>query len=228
MRHTLLTVISALIATVFIQCSVAIPVRPVWESNEGEERAINPPGFAHSTWHTSRNTMMIPAAPVEVADGLGAVYARDEGRLIFTKAAGHTLHGFWIEAGSERPCNLPIDGSYHWGRIEFTFAGDRFEGRWSYCDSFDWAGPWTSTRIMTRALNGAAVLFGRVEYTHFYAVQTGDRPLFERELKAVLAAPEDVLPGRHRLLTVVAQRKARRLLQQADTLFASKPSSSER
>ncbi len=57
---------------------------------------------------------------------------------------------------------------------------------------------------------------------------TPDRPLFERELKAVLAAPEDVLPGRHRLLTVVAQRKARRLLQQADTLFASKPSSSER
>jgi hypothetical protein len=70
-----------------------------------------------------------------------------------------------------------------------------------------------------RLASAGRFLLTDVEWARAHAVTTGDRAGFTNALEEVLAAPDDVLPG-ERLMTVVAKRRARRLLQQSDSLFA--------
>jgi len=61
-------------------------------------------------------------------------------------------------------------------------------------------------------------LTARLYYAEYYARQTQDRTLFERQLHAILDAPDDLLPEM-RLANAVAKRKARRLLARVDEWF---------
>lgn len=67
-------------------------------------------------------------------------------------------------------------------------------------------------------VSGGHFLLARVERARTLHVVLGERDLFERELRAVLNAPMDLLPG-ERLLTAGAKRRAERLLDRADFLF---------
>ncbi len=67
-------------------------------------------------------------------------------------------------------------------------------------------------------LSGGRFLLVRVLYAQHCVAAQGNRELFDQELKAVLDAPPDILPG-YRLFTTLAQRRARRLAERADELF---------
>jgi hypothetical protein len=67
-------------------------------------------------------------------------------------------------------------------------------------------------------LTGGRFLLSKVYFARFYAVQTGNRELFSELLHSVVAADPAVLPG-YQLISVVAQEKARNLLQKEDDLF---------
>jgi len=58
----------------------------------------------------------------------------------------------------------------------------------------------------------------RLYYAEYFARQTQDRALFERQLHAILDAPDDLLPEQ-RLANAVAKRKAARLLSRVDEWF---------
>jgi len=58
-------------------------------------------------------------------------------------------------------------------------------------------------------LSRGRFLLSRVLYAQHCVAAEGDRELFDRELKAVLDAPPDILPG-YRLFTTLAQRRAHR------------------
>lgn len=62
------------------------------------------------------------------------------------------------------------------------------------------------------AVSGGHLLLARVEYARLYSLPIGDRATFDREIRAVLDAPLEVLPG-YRLLTVSAKRQAEALLR---------------
>ncbi len=68
------------------------------------------------------------------------------------------------------------------------------------------------------ALTGGKFLLTRVMQARFYAVVMQDRPLFERLLKEVLAAPADGLPSA-RLPNEMAKRRAARYLKLAEDFF---------
>jgi hypothetical protein len=68
------------------------------------------------------------------------------------------------------------------------------------------------------AVSGGKFLLSKVMMARFYAVVTQDRPLYERLLKEVLAAPADALPSA-RLPNELAKRRAARYLKSAEDLF---------
>lgn len=68
------------------------------------------------------------------------------------------------------------------------------------------------------AETGGKYLLARVMQARFYAVVTQDRPLFEKILKDVIAAPADALPSA-RLPNELAHRRAARYLKLAEDLF---------
>jgi hypothetical protein len=55
-------------------------------------------------------------------------------------------------------------------------------------------------------------------YAKFYAVQIQDKALFVKTLSEIIATPVDSFPERN-LANEVAKRKAKDLLEKADTLF---------
>ena len=61
-------------------------------------------------------------------------------------------------------------------------------------------------------------LMPKVMYARFYAVITQDRPLFEKTLKEVIAAPHDIWPAQ-RLPNELAKKRAQRYLAHADDYF---------
>ena len=61
-------------------------------------------------------------------------------------------------------------------------------------------------------------LMPRVMFARFYGVITQDRPLFEKTLKDVIAAPHDLWPEQ-RLPNELAKRRAARYLAHADDYF---------
>lgn len=58
---------------------------------------------------------------------------------------GNVMSGYWIEDSSSRKCAFQKNGRYHWGRIQLVFEGNRFSGKWGYCDS-DLTTSWTGSR----------------------------------------------------------------------------------
>ena len=72
------------------------------------------------------------------------------------------------------------------------------------------------------ALGDGKVLMARVLFAKYYARRVGDRILFEETLQGVLAAPVDTVPELT-LSNVLAQERARKLLEQADEYFGELP-----
>lgn len=60
-------------------------------------------------------------------------YATDNGEITGS-LDNATLRGYWIEDHSSHRCNTSKNGRYHWGSIELKFDGNRFTGRWGYCN----------------------------------------------------------------------------------------------
>ena len=97
-------------------------------------------------WSTTYGTMTFPDQPV--AGPVFSRYQADEGRIIGQMelgAAGPLVMGTWVEASSGVTCDTPVDGSLHWGEVEFWFdpAYTRFTGAWYYCGQatpHDWSG----------------------------------------------------------------------------------------
>jgi len=95
-------------------------------------------------WKTTYSEMTFP----DVTSGsMRAPYKSDGGRILGT-IAGHVLTGHWVEIGSASKCKSQKDGSYYWGKVEYTFSADftQFDGAWGYCD----AAPdmkWTGTLL---------------------------------------------------------------------------------
>ncbi len=100
-------------------------------------------GAGTASWSTSYGVMSFPHP---VAGPIRATYGTDEGRII-GEAQGTVLSGYWVEKSSSRRCDRPIDGSYHWGRIEYQFDPGfaTFTGKWGYCDAPPLQG-WSGTR----------------------------------------------------------------------------------
>jgi hypothetical protein len=96
-------------------------------------------------WETSEGNMTLR----EVGGSVQGNYASDNGRISGT-LRGAVLEGFWAEDASDRRCSTPgFDGRRFWGRVRFTFQGDRFTGVWGYCDEEPGAGSWSGTRAGT-------------------------------------------------------------------------------
>jgi hypothetical protein len=81
------------------------------------------------------------------AEAVAGDYGDDGGRLTGQLHDG-VFRGYWTERSSDRPCpGVGPDGSHHWGRIELRFEGDRFRGRWSYCEEpLGSGGSWNGSR----------------------------------------------------------------------------------
>ncbi len=94
-------------------------------------------------------------------------------------------------------------GSFYASRIAL-FGGNLEQGR----DHFEKA----------IVLSNGRFLMHKVLYALYYAHHTQNRALFERLLKEVLAAPDNVLPEQ-RLANVIAKRRAQRYLTWVDDLF---------
>ena len=67
-------------------------------------------------------------------------------------------------------------------------------------------------------LSGSKLLVVQLMYAKFYAVQIQDKALFVKTLSEIIATPVDSFPERN-LANEVAKRKAKDLLEKADTLF---------
>ena len=67
-------------------------------------------------------------------------------------------------------------------------------------------------------LTGGKYLMASVMFARFYAVITQDRPLFEKTLKEVIAAPHDIWPAQ-RLPNELAKKRAQRYLAHAEDYF---------
>ncbi|MEM6328148.1 MAG: hypothetical protein AAF791_13625 [Bacteroidota bacterium] len=53
-------------------------------------------------------------------------------RIVGT-VSGNRLTGYWTSPDGNSPCETSRDGTRYHGRIEFTFTGNRFMGRYSLC-----------------------------------------------------------------------------------------------
>ncbi len=60
-------------------------------------------------------------------------YGSDNGEIVGSLTS-QIMQGYWIEDSSSRRCSTAKNGRYYWGSIELTFDGDRFGGRWGYCN----------------------------------------------------------------------------------------------
>lgn len=83
------------------------------------------------TWNTDYGQMTLSMSNSQTS----GTYTTDNGR-IQGSVSGQTLNGYWIEDGSARKCSTAKQGSFHWGRIQYTLGsnGRKFNGQWSYCD----------------------------------------------------------------------------------------------
>lgn len=90
------------------------------------------------------------------AESFRANYTFEKGKIEGVRK-GNEIDGFWTQATSDRACSTPRDGSYHYGRMIFTFnsALDSFEGRWGYCDETPYA-TWNGTLTRRGAAATAA------------------------------------------------------------------------
>lgn len=75
-------------------------------------------------------------------NNVSGTYPNDDGRITGV-LNGNVLNGYWSETHSAKACPVTMDGRLHWGRIQFTFTGDTFIGKYGYCNDplmYPWSG----------------------------------------------------------------------------------------
>ena len=164
--------------------------------------------------------------PRDLAKALAAVKKEDVALLYWTGAAwalaiSNGKGDMLLVAELPAPVammerGLALDESWDAGAFhEFfvTWDGSRSEA--------DGGGPARARAHLDRALqlSGGRKLGALVNYAEAVLVQKQDRAEFTRVLQRVLAADVDAAP-QYRLANVLAQRRARELLEHADDLFA--------
>ena len=73
-----------------------------------------------------------------------AEYGSDKGRIVGNIQGNH-INGYWVEYSSARRCSTEKDGSFYWGRFVVDLTGNKFTGKWSYCDA-EPGSSWSGTR----------------------------------------------------------------------------------
>ena len=101
-------------------------------------------------WQTTYGPLEFTVTDIKDANGAvigkaaSAPY-KSEGGTVSGELKGATLVGHWHEPHSSQACATKRGGTLYWGRIEFTFNGDSYDGRWGYCDEKPERG-WTGSR----------------------------------------------------------------------------------
>ncbi len=119
-------------------------------------------------WRTSEGEMTLNQNGRNVTGS----YTSDGGEIV-GEMNGIVLDGYWIEQGSNERCATPKNGRHHWGRIRYTFTGDRFTGTWNYCDRPATGNSWTGERIGNASTGGEP---GGRDYTSDTMSGTGTLP----------------------------------------------------
>ncbi|MEZ5345083.1 MAG: tetratricopeptide repeat protein [Pyrinomonadaceae bacterium] len=109
----------------------------------GDSAPAGPSINVSGNWkHSSSGTLTLRQTGNQVT----GTYPGDNGRIVGT-VSGNVVTGYWIENNSGVKCSTKRDGSYHWGRIRWEFSGDKFSGKWFYCEKTTDGTAWTGTRI---------------------------------------------------------------------------------
>ncbi|MFA5181282.1 MAG: hypothetical protein WC405_08155 [Syntrophales bacterium] len=98
-----------------------INIEGLWKTSEGDVRF----------WQTG-NQVTGSYNPKEHGELTGAL-------------SGNIMSGFWIEDVSGQKCSYPKNGRYYWGKFRHVFDGNRFSGKWGYCDA-EPGTAWTGSR----------------------------------------------------------------------------------
>ncbi len=106
--------------------------------------SANATGQIAGKWKTSEGELTLNQSGNQISGS----YSNDGGEIVGAMN-GNVLEGYWIENGSSERCASAKNGRYHWGRIRWTFDGNKLAGVWSYCDKPLPAGGanWTGERI---------------------------------------------------------------------------------
>lgn len=102
--------------------------------------STGPTAQISGTWKTNIAELSVKQSGSQIS----GTYKDDGGEIVGT-LDGKVLEGYWIENSSIERCATAKNGRYFWGRIRWTFNGDKFAGAWSYCDkpipsSSNWIG----------------------------------------------------------------------------------------
>ncbi|MFI4976468.1 MAG: hypothetical protein ACHP84_18180 [Caulobacterales bacterium] len=79
--------------------------------------------------------------------GLSGSFEHANGK-ISGQASGDSASGYWMQDTAGQRCDTARNGTYYWGRFNWTLAADgrSFNGLWGYCDAAPDSG-WTATRV---------------------------------------------------------------------------------
>jgi hypothetical protein len=115
--------------------------------------AAGPTGQISGTWKTSVAELTVKQSGTQIS----GTYKSDGGE-IEGEMNGNVLEGWWIENNSSKRCSSTRNGRKYWGRISWSFEGDKFAGAWSYCDSPvpSSGNRWTGERIGAEASPSAS------------------------------------------------------------------------
>jgi hypothetical protein len=113
-------------------------------------------------WDSYYGEINFKPSPESSMLGIEGDYNRGENGKIYLQfivnapnGGGDIFNGVWVEDSSNETCESknPHDGRQNWGKIELIFLGDRFEGKWGYCDGpLEYTG-WTGRKITKGTLN---------------------------------------------------------------------------
>jgi len=100
-------------------------------------------GNVAGKWRTSEGELTL----TQNGRAVQGSYSSDGGEIV-GEMSGNVLEGYWVENGSAERCATARNGRFHWGRIRWTFDGNKFAGTWSYCDKpVASGGGWSGERI---------------------------------------------------------------------------------
>jgi len=71
-------------------------------------------------------------------------YPNDNGEIVGS-LHNDILSGYWIEDNSAQRCRTAKNGRYYWGRVELSFSGNTFSGKYGHCDG-PLKNPWGGNR----------------------------------------------------------------------------------